>query len=58
MNLIKRLRNLWRISEGKTVYEHFSGIDNLPTKERPRQAEIIHLKTQKDIIKELLNEEQ
>lgn len=58
MNLIKRLHNLYRLSEYEIPNkgQDFEIGDIITPIYKPRPAQIIKRKTEEDIIKEILNE--
>jgi hypothetical protein len=61
MNLIQRIRNLYKLSEwqpsNKQIEDlHEEGRKFAPLTQPPRMATIIHLKDGETIINELLNE--
>ena len=56
MNLIKRFKNLYKLSEIEVAPDKREQIENIINPERPRQAVIIkRKKSESDIINDLLN---
>lgn len=56
MKIIQRLRNIWNMSELEITPKTKEQITNIINPERPRQAKIIKMKSDEQLLKELLED--